>query len=107
MDALANGDTELVGINDPGEWLAASLALFGYREQVFVLRDEHSTERRSAFEQNVIGKPPGIIGLGRQNFHFTAAKPNGNCRRNVDIHIETEAQGSLPSARSRRRPGES
>jgi hypothetical protein len=30
--------------------------------------------------------------LGRQNIHFAPPQPRRNCRRNVDVHIETKAQ---------------
>jgi hypothetical protein len=92
LDALADGDTKLVRIDHPGKRLARSLTSLGFREQVLVLRAEHPTKRSGAIKQSIIGKPPGMVGLGDQNIHFAPTQPSGNCSRNVDIHIEAEAQ---------------
>jgi len=50
IDALADGDTELVSINHSRKRLASSLTALSLRKQVLVLREEHSTERSGAFE---------------------------------------------------------
>jgi hypothetical protein len=49
-DALANGDTELMGVDHAGKSPAASLPLPGDGEQILVSRDQNSTKYRGAFQ---------------------------------------------------------
>ena len=50
MDTLANGDADLVSINHSGKRLAFLLTDTGNRQQIRVLREEHSVERSGALE---------------------------------------------------------
>lgn len=98
---------KLVCVNDTGEGSRHLLTALGFGKEVFVPGKEHMAQTSGAFQQGVVGETLRMISLGRQYFDAAAAQAEGYRRRDMDVHVEGEAQRSLPAARNRLRPGES
>ena len=70
-DGPADGDAELVGVNDPGERLTTPLAPGRLGQQVFILAEQHATELGGAVQQGPVFQLRCVVDLSGQNIHFT------------------------------------
>ncbi len=105
LNTAANGDTELMRVNQSCEILAAVLTFCGFGQKIFVPAEHHTAKFTGAVQQVGIVEPRGAIGLCRQHVNATSRqRPRDRCG-NVNIQVERNAH-SLPAARSRRRSGE-
>lgn len=71
LDAAANGDAELVRLNQPGERPAAALAQRRFREKVFVPAEHHAPQFARAVEQICVVEPGRAVRLGGENTNAT------------------------------------
>jgi hypothetical protein len=55
-NAPANGDPELVSVDNPGKESTCLSPLFRFGQQVFVSRKQDPVQRCSAFEEFIIGQ---------------------------------------------------
>jgi hypothetical protein len=93
-------DLQFMRIDDPGERNPAALAPCRLGQQVLVLTEKHTTERRRAVEQFGILNFGGIVCLSREDIHTPFQQRDGYCSPDMDIHVqrETHGQRSLPSS---------
>jgi hypothetical protein len=92
IDTLADMDAELVSINHPGKRLAESLTSLRLCKQILIPREKNSAERCGVIQQGIVRKTLGVIGLGSQYLDFSPAQSMSNRRRDMDVHVQSEAQ---------------
>lgn len=105
-DTLSDGHALLVSVDHAYKRQTFPLAAGGLDQEILILGEQHPAEGTGAVEQLRVRQSLGTILLRGQDFNASASKPLGDCCVNVVIHIECNAQGSLPRARMRARNGE-
>ena len=73
VDALADGDSELVSIGDSGKCFSGTLAPVSFAQKVFVAREQNSAEMRGPIQQFGVLQDVASVFLRGQHIH--AAPP--------------------------------
>lgn len=105
-DALADGNPQLVGIDQTGEVSAASLPSRRLAEQIDVLGHQDASQRARAVQESRIREGGCLVFLGRQNVDAPETKAVSDGPRDVYVHIERDAHARRPAIRSRLRTGD-
>ncbi len=63
VDALANGDAQLVRVNNAGKYRARSLPLRAFVQKILVPREQHAIQRQGSIEQRRVQEAPAAIFL--------------------------------------------
>ena len=98
-DALADGDPELMCVDDPGEGLTALLAAHRPSNQVVVATEEHAPRGRRTIRKLGIGQTARAVLARRQHVDPAPAATVGHPAADVVIHVEFQAHAYLPIAR--------
>ena len=107
VDGPPDGDAKLVSVDDASKGLPASLSPGRLGQQVFVLTEKYSTQRRGSVEEVRVFQPRRSIKLRGQHVHSSQEQTPRDGRRHVHVHVEADAHVSLPISRNRFRIGDS
>ena len=106
-DALSDRHPELMGVNDARKKSPCTLPRIRLRQQVIISCEQSSAQRSGPIEQIVILQLRGAVLLRRFDIHPSALQGARYRTGDMDIHVERNAHGNLPSRRRRCRSGES
>ena len=87
---LADRSSFGVAISQPGKLAPFALPSLRQGAKADVMRKDYAPERRSCFQQFVIGKPIGPLFRCRQNIYTTQAQLLGDGARNVRVHVDCD-----------------
>ena len=107
VNALTDRHVKLMSVHEAGKRATGPLPLRRLGKQVRVPREQDPPERGGPVQKPWVGEAAGAIFLSRQN--LDAAEPEGfrYGTRDVNVHVEKNAQESRPRALSRATRGES
>ena len=75
--------------------------------KIVILADKDPAQLRRSIQQGGILESGGPVLLRSQHVHTASPESCGDRLADVHIHVQRNAHGSLPKARSRCHPGES
>lgn len=105
--ALPDGNRQWVGVNNPREVAPEALAQGGLGEQVLVLTEKHPAQLGGTIQQFRVRQARRTIHLRRHHIDAPQHEGSRDRARDMDIHVQPDTHGSLPSSRNRFRIGES
>src|SRR2546422_3909755 len=94
-------------VDHPRERHATPLPADRLGEQTAVLSEKRAGVRSGAVQKIWVFQLVGLVMLRCKNVYSTKLKAIGDCSRNVNIHVQANAQESRPRALSRVTSGDS
>jgi len=95
-NALPDGDSQGVSIDNSAERLSLRLPLHGLQEQVVIEGEEDAAKLGGSLQQRGIRQCPGAVFLRREHIHGPHAESKGNSSRNMGIHVEGDRHLEQP-----------
>ncbi len=106
VNTLADRHVKLMSVHEAGKRATGPLPLGCLRKQVCVPREQDPPERGSPVQKLWVGEAAGAILLSRQDLDAAEPKAFRYGTRDVNVHVEANAQESRPRALSRATRGE-